>query len=95
MSHGAWIATLIYLGLIDRLGYDCPQLETDGGKAMRVLNTSVTIIELDRDGAGSIPTYADINHLLKPAVKSNADDVNEEPPQATEGTSAAEMKASK
>jgi broad specificity phosphatase PhoE len=75
VSHGAWIAQLVNSGLIGDLGY------TGGNhtSSHRVLNTSITIVDVHTDQSGNIPVYAAFQHLLKPVVKKNADDINEQP----------------
>ncbi|KAL5489968.1 hypothetical protein ACEPAI_4801 [Sanghuangporus weigelae] len=73
ISHGAFIATLTReLVLSKRL--DAAPNVTIGS----CFNTSITTIAMRRDGRGVLERYADISHLLMPAVVMNADEIPQE-----------------
>jgi broad specificity phosphatase PhoE len=70
VSHGAFIAQFVNSGLIQTRGYS----GSDITSGHRVNNTSISVIEVQEDGTGFIPMYADIKHILRqPGAGNNAD----------------------
>lgn len=71
VGHGAYIAYLARALGTER-GYDVSKATTG-----RVLNASITLVEVRKDGKGALVKYADAAHLREEAlVKVNADDVD-------------------
>jgi len=70
VSHGAFIAQFVNSGLIQTRGFNSDGDITSG---RRVYNTSISVIEVQEDGMGFIPMYADIKHLLRRGAEDNAD----------------------
>lgn len=69
VSHGAYIATLVRALCAAKI------IEPLAGLRFgSVYNTSVTIIDMRRDKRGTLVEYADISHLVAPAVANNADE---------------------
>jgi broad specificity phosphatase PhoE len=72
VSHGGFIGNLVKALLADRyVGQDPP-----GFKIGRLLNTAITEIEVDGTTLkGKLLRYGNIDHLLKPAVGKNSDEL--------------------
>ena len=69
VSHGAYIATLVRALCAAKVIDAAP-----GVGFGSVYNTSVTIIDMQRDKLGTLMMYSDIAHLVAPAVAHNADE---------------------
>lgn len=83
VSHGAYISSLCHMLIEFKYIEAPPDLQWDW-----CFNTSVTTIDLRRDGRGTLVKYADISHLIKSTefdenevVFANADEQPEGNPQ--------------
>jgi len=75
VSHGGTISALLLM-LLRELDYRHDHGELDSTR--RIYNASISTVDVRPDGTGQIMRVADINHLLGPVVKKNADVVEED-----------------
>ncbi|KAL5511308.1 hypothetical protein ACEPAH_4524 [Sanghuangporus vaninii] len=73
VSHGAFISTLIRELVLSKRLDAAPNVAIGP-----CFNSSITTIAMRRDGRGVLERFADISHLLTPAVASNADEISQE-----------------
>ncbi|KAJ7633060.1 histidine phosphatase superfamily [Roridomyces roridus] len=71
-SHGAFIATLLH-GLVGSGKVKCGP----GVEIGRVPNTSVTIVEVERDGLGTVVQFGDYGHLTRKMEGEMVDNVDQ------------------
>ncbi|EJD02240.1 phosphoglycerate mutase-like protein [Fomitiporia mediterranea MF3/22] len=75
ISHGAFIATLCRELLHGKMIEPAQGVGLGRGTCF---NTSITVIGMRRDKHGTLERYADISHLLRPVVRTNADEEPQE-----------------
>ena len=40
-------------------------------------NVSITVVEVQMDGTGTLRSFGDVSHMVEPVMVRNADDLNE------------------
>jgi len=82
VTHGAYISTLLFSGLLDIKEY---RVRGDVDFEAPIHNTSVTVVTIeDGGGFGQIQHFAYIQHLLRPGPVDNPDILEDEGQQTKE-----------